>query len=154
VSDRSINRLIERSSLGTRAAKAARRRVPTKTADAIVRAAATRAAARAQQASASTAIDSGVSPSAAFIRPVSGPTEPVEQHEKEDIMAKGHHRSAVTGRYVKASTAARNPRTTVTESGSGRNTGSGTHHRSAVTGRYVKGSTAARHPNTTTTERG
>jgi hypothetical protein len=69
-------------------------------------------------------------------------------------MAKGHHRSAVTGRYVNASTAARNPRTTVTEGGSGRNTGSGTHHRSAVTGRYVKASTAARHPNTTTTERG
>ncbi|ETZ98318.1 hypothetical protein I546_6951 [Mycobacterium kansasii 732] len=84
---------------------------------------------------------------------MSGSTEPVDQ-QKENIMAKGHHRSAVTGRYVKGSTAARNPRTTVTESGSGRNTSNGTHHRSAVTGRYVKGSTAARHPNTTTTERG
>ena len=78
MNDKSINRLIERSSLGTRAAKAARRRVSTKKADAIVRAAASRAAARAQQTSASTALDSGVSPSAAFRRPVSGPTEPVE----------------------------------------------------------------------------
>lgn len=46
-------------------------------------------------------------------------------------------RSAITGRFVRRSTAARNPRTTVTESGSGRNRSSGTHHRSAVTGRYV-----------------
>lgn len=46
-------------------------------------------------------------------------------------------RSAVTGRYVRRSTAVRNPRTTVTESGSGRNRSSGTHRRSAVTGRYV-----------------
>lgn len=69
-------------------------------------------------------------------------------------MAKGHHRSAVTGRYVKTSTAVRNPRTTVTEGGSGRNNSSGTHHRSAATGRYVKAATAARHPNTTVTERG
>lgn len=67
-------------------------------------------------------------------------------------MAKGHHRSAVNGRYVKASTAARNPRTTVTERGA--NQSSGTHHRSAVTGKYVKAATAARHPNTTITERG
>jgi hypothetical protein len=154
MSDRSINRLIERSSLGTRSAKAARRRVPTKKAEAVVRAAAERAAARTKRTSALTATDSGVRPLAAFKRPVSGSTEPVDQQDKENIMAKGHHRSAVTGRYVKASTAARNPCTTVTESGSGRNTGNGTHHRSAVTGRYVKGSTAARHPNTTTTERG
>jgi hypothetical protein len=154
VSDRSINRLIERSSLGTRAAKAARQRVSTRKAEAIVRAAAERAAARAKRTSALTAINSRMSPRARFIRPVSGSTDPVEHLEKENTMAKGHHRSAVTGRYVKAATAARNPRTTVTEGGSGRNTGSGTHHRSAVTGRYVNGATAARHPNTTTTERG
>lgn len=67
-------------------------------------------------------------------------------------MAKGHHRSAATGRYVKASTAARNPKTTVTEQGANRS--SGTHHRSAITGKFVNGSTAARHPNTTVTERG
>ena len=63
-------------------------------------------------------------------------------------------RSAVTGRYVRRSTAARNPRTTVTERGSGRNHSSGEHHRSAITGRYVKPATAARHPRTTVTERG
>jgi len=32
-------------------------------------------------------------------------------------MAKGSHRSAITGRYVTAATAARRPRTTVTEQG-------------------------------------
>ena len=50
-------------------------------------------------------------------------------------MAKGHHRSAATGRYVKASTAARNPKTTVTERGA--NHSNGTHHRRAITGRYA-----------------
>jgi hypothetical protein len=64
----------------------------------------------------------------------------------------GRARSARTGRYVKTSTAARHPRTTVVEKRSSR--GSGTHHRSAITGRYVKGSTAARHPDTTVTENG
>jgi hypothetical protein len=63
-------------------------------------------------------------------------------------------RSAVTGSYVRRSTAARNPRTTVTEGGSGRNRSTGTHHRSAVTGRYVSSATAARHSRTTATERG
>ncbi len=38
-------------------------------------------------------------------------------------MAKGHHRSAATGRYVKAATAARNPKTTVTERGGNRSSG-------------------------------
>ncbi|MFI5501158.1 hypothetical protein ACIA5E_19035 [Nocardia asteroides] len=61
-------------------------------------------------------------------------------------------RSARTGRYVTKATAARNPKTTVTESGGNRS--SGTHHRSAITGRYVTKATAARHPNTTVTERG
>lgn len=67
-------------------------------------------------------------------------------------MARG--RSAVTGRYVRRSTAVRNPRTTVTERRSRRNGSSGTRHRSAVTGRYVTPATAARHPRTTVTERG
>jgi hypothetical protein len=67
-------------------------------------------------------------------------------------MARGTHRSASTGRYVTAATAARHPRTTVTEHGGNR--GAGTHHRSAITGRYVTAATAARHPNTTVTERG
>ena len=61
-------------------------------------------------------------------------------------------RSAITGRYVTPATAARHPRTTVTERG-GKNR-SGTHHRSAVTGRFVTPATAARHPRTTVTEKG
>jgi hypothetical protein len=61
-------------------------------------------------------------------------------------------RSAITGRYVKPTTAARHPRTTVTESGA--NHSRGTHSRSAATGRYVKPATAARHPHTTVTEKG
>lgn len=67
-------------------------------------------------------------------------------------MAKGHNRSAITGRYISRAAAARHPRTSVTERGG--NNGSGAHHRSAVTGQYVKPATAARHPNTTVTERG
>ncbi len=62
------------------------------------------------------------------------------------------NRSAITGRYVKASTAKRNPTTTVTERGTNRS--SGTHYRSAITGKFVKAATAARHPNTTVAERG
>ncbi len=61
-------------------------------------------------------------------------------------------RSAATGRFVTARTAARSPRTTVTESTSGRG-GGGPHARSAITGRYVTPQTAARPPNTTVTER-
>jgi hypothetical protein len=61
-------------------------------------------------------------------------------------------RSAITGRYVTPATAARHPRTTVTESGG--NKSSGTHHRSAISGRYVAPQTAARHPRTTVTEKG
>jgi hypothetical protein len=68
-------------------------------------------------------------------------------------MAKGYARSAITGRYVTAATAARHSNTTVvyqtTSNGS-----TGTHHRSAATGRYVTAATAARHPRTTITERG
>ena len=61
-------------------------------------------------------------------------------------------RSAITGRYVTSATAARHPRTTVTESGG--NHSNGTHSRSAITGRYVTPATAARHPRTTVIERG
>jgi len=64
----------------------------------------------------------------------------------------GHARSAITGRYVSRTTAARHPRTTVVESGGNR--GSGADYRSAITGRYVTGSTAQRHPNNTVTEKG
>jgi hypothetical protein len=67
-------------------------------------------------------------------------------------MAKGgHHRSAITGRYISAAAAARHPRTSVTESG--RNSSAGTHHRSAITGKYISTVAAARHPNTSTTEK-
>ncbi len=64
----------------------------------------------------------------------------------------GHARSAITGRYVSHSTAARHPRTTVVETGG--NHSSGTHDRSAISGRYVTPATAQRHPSTTVTERG
>lgn len=62
-------------------------------------------------------------------------------------------RSAITGRYVKATTAARHPRTTVT-SPAGGSRATGTAHRSAITGQYVTTATAARHPRTTVTENG
>ena len=67
-------------------------------------------------------------------------------------MAKGSHRSAISGRYISAAAAARHPPTSVTETGGYRS--SGTHHRSAITGRFVTDTTVARHPNTTVTERG
>lgn len=60
-------------------------------------------------------------------------------------------RSAITGRYVKATTAARHPRTTVTSLAGG-SRATGTAHRSAITGRYVTAATAARHPRATVPE--
>ena len=66
-------------------------------------------------------------------------------------MARGHARSANTGRYVSKATVARHPRATVTESTSGKG---GKAYRSAITGRYVTKGTAQRHPNTTVTENG
>lgn len=62
------------------------------------------------------------------------------------------HRSAITGRYIGKAAAARHPRTSVTESGANRS--SGTHHRSAITGKFVTERTATRHPKTTVTEKG
>ena len=67
-------------------------------------------------------------------------------------MAKGHARSAITGRYISRAAAARHPRTSVVESGG--NKGSGKAYRSAVSGRYVTKGTAQRSPNTTVTENG
>jgi hypothetical protein len=64
---------------------------------------------------------------------------------------KASSRSSITGRYVSRASAARWPRTSVTETGG---TSAGTRHRSAITGRYVTSATAARHPGTTVTERG
>jgi hypothetical protein len=62
-------------------------------------------------------------------------------------------RSAGTGRFVSARTAARSPRTTTIER-VGRGTGN-SHivNRSAGTGRFVTAATAARHPGTTITQR-
>lgn len=68
--------------------------------------------------------------------------------------SRGHSRSAITGRFVSHATAARHPRTTVTNRSSGGSRSSGTAHRSAITGRYVSAATAARHPRTTVTENG
>lgn len=68
-------------------------------------------------------------------------------------MSKGHARSAKTGRYVSKATAARHPRTTVTESTSSKG-GGGKAYRSAITGHYVTKGTAQRHPDTTVTENG
>ena len=68
-------------------------------------------------------------------------------------MAKGRGgasraRSAITGRYLSKSSAARHPRT------SGSNKSSGTAYRSAISGRYVTKGHAQRSPNTTVTENG
>lgn len=67
-------------------------------------------------------------------------------------MAKGHARSAISGRYISKAAAARHPRTSVTESGS--NKSSSTAYRSAISGRYVTKGYAQRKPNNTVTENG
>ncbi|AXC48734.1 hypothetical protein DRW48_02655 [Paracoccus suum] len=59
------------------------------------------------------------------------------------------HRSASSGRFVKASTAARHPSRTVSERRGGRATG---RSRSASTGRFVTKAYARRNPSTTVTE--
>ncbi len=140
-----LTALINASSLGTRTARAARRSVTAAEGDALARRAAEGGYGHDDSEEFRGRVDQRT------YRPVSGST-PGRTTRKDKTMAKGHHRSAATGRYVKASTAARNPKTTVTERGANRS--SGTHHRSAITGKFVKGSTAARHPNTTVTERG
>jgi len=58
------------------------------------------------------------------------------------------HRSAISGRFVKASTAGRHPRTTVNSTLGGKAKG----HRSAITGRFVTKATATRHPTNTIKE--
>ena len=62
------------------------------------------------------------------------------------------NRSSISGLYISNAAAARHPKTSVTESGG--NKSSGTHHRSAITGRYISQAAAARHPNTSVTENG
>lgn len=63
-------------------------------------------------------------------------------------MGRSVHKSASTGRFVKASTVARHPRTTVSQTVGGKGHG----YRSAITGRFVKETTALRHPSTTVHE--
>jgi len=71
-----------------------------------------------------------------------------EQISEELTMGKVH-RSARTGEFVSEATAARHPKTTVTQTVPG----DGHGNRSAITGRFVTDATAARHPNTTIRER-
>jgi hypothetical protein len=63
-------------------------------------------------------------------------------------------RSAVTGRFVTATTASRSPRTTVTESTRGRVGGGAVRTRSANTGRYPAPPTAPGRPTPTAGSRG
>lgn len=64
-------------------------------------------------------------------------------------MARKVNRSASTGKFVKASTVKRRPRTTTTETVSSRRGGKRNVHRSAISGRFVTKATATRHPSTT-----
>jgi hypothetical protein len=57
-------------------------------------------------------------------------------------------KSARTGRFISKTTAARHPKTSVTQRVGGKAMG----HRSAITGRFVKATTAARHPGNTIRE--
>jgi len=84
-------------------------------------------------------------------RIAAAPFDDVEGNSEEEG-AEMAHRSAITGRYISNAAAARHPKTSVTESGG--NKSSGTHHRSAISGRYISGAAAARHPNTSVTENG
>lgn len=62
------------------------------------------------------------------------------------------NRSSISGRYISNAAAARHPRTSVSESGANRS--SGTHHRSSITGHFITPAAAARHPKTSLTEKG
>ncbi|MDR7278889.1 hypothetical protein [Catenuloplanes atrovinosus] len=64
------------------------------------------------------------------------------------------NRSTKSGRFVKQSTAERQPDTTVTEQVGGDHTGGDREvNRSASTGRFVRETTAELHPATTETQR-
>ena len=67
-------------------------------------------------------------------------------------MARTVSRSASSGRFVKASTARRSPRTTTTETVGRGTSNKSAVNRSAITGRFVKESTAQRHPDNTITQ--
>ncbi|BCY08355.1 hypothetical protein [Actinoplanes sp. L3-i22] len=62
------------------------------------------------------------------------------------------NRSARSGRFVKESTTARQPKTTTTEH-VGKSRGDHEVHRSTATGRFVKKTTTELHPSTTETQR-
>jgi hypothetical protein len=68
-------------------------------------------------------------------------------------MARGGHRSAITGRFISNPAVARHPHTSVSVP-KGKSRTVGTHHRSAITGKYINAAAAARHPNTSVTENG
>lgn len=73
---------------------------------------------------------------------------PARGQEGAAPMARSH-RSAVTGRYISKTAAARSPKTSVSHGGHfSRSSGS----RSVVTGRFVQESTAKRHPDKTIRE--
>lgn len=63
-----------------------------------------------------------------------------------------NHRSAVTGRFVGAGEAARQPARTVAEP-RGASGSSGEHYRSAISGRYVTNAHGRRSPHTTVREK-
>lgn len=67
-------------------------------------------------------------------------------------MARTVSRSAASGRFVKAATATRNPRTTTRERVGSGTSSKTTVNRSAISGKFVKASTALRHPGTTITQ--
>jgi hypothetical protein len=80
----------------------------------------------------------------------------IADYEEAFPMAGNEHdvnRSARSGRFVKESTAERDPRHTVTEHvGGDKGDGDQEVHRSASTGRFVKETTAELHPSTTETQ--
>lgn len=61
------------------------------------------------------------------------------------------HRSAISGRFVRGSTAKRHPRTTIKDAmgGSGKRSAV---HRSAISGRFISKAAAKRHPKTSVRE--
>jgi hypothetical protein len=65
-------------------------------------------------------------------------------------MRRSVNRSARSGRFVKARSVRRSPRTTIRQTVPRR--GSGTRYRSAITGKYMSKAAAARHPNTSIRE--
>lgn len=63
-------------------------------------------------------------------------------------MGRSISRSASTGRFVSSRSAARSPRSTVTQSVPSRAVG----YRSAISGRFISKAAAARHPSTSIAE--